>query len=191
MAIVKAADLRLKSAEKTVKATRGSYFPSIGFGAGINTNYSSLGKDANNVKLKYYDQLSNNYRTNFGVGVNIPILNNFRVRNNVALAKINLKEYDFLTQTMRIQLKQNIERDHLNMEASLNRYNALLEQVASYTESFRVAEVRFNEGAATSVDYVIAKNNMDRANTNLIIARYDYVLRTKILDYYQGKMLYQ
>lgn len=191
MAIVKAADLRLKSAEKTVKATRGSYFPSIGFGAGVNTNYSSLGKDANNVKLKYYDQLSNNYRTNFGVGVNIPILNNFRVRNNVALAKINLKEYDFLTQTMRIQLKQNIERDHLNMEASLNKYNALVEQVASYTESFRVAEVRFNEGAATSVDYVIAKNNMDRANINLIIARYDYVLRTKILDYYQGKMLYQ
>jgi len=191
MAIVKAADLRVKSAEKNVKATRGGLFPTVGFGAGINTNFSSLGRDANNVKLAYYDQLSNNYRTNFGVGISIPILNNFRVRNNLALAKIDLKDFNVLTQTMRIQLKQNIERDHLNMEASLNKYNALLEQVASYAESFRVAEVRFNEGASTSVDYVIAKNNLDRANINLIIARYDYVLRTKILDYYQGKMLYQ
>jgi outer membrane protein len=76
------------------------------------------------------------------------------------------------------------------MEASLNKYKALVDQVSAYTESFRAAEVRFNEGASTSVDYLIAKNNMDRANINLIIARYDYVLRTKILDYYQAKALW-
>jgi outer membrane protein len=76
------------------------------------------------------------------------------------------------------------------MTAAKNRYQALVEQVTAYAESFRAAEVRFNAGASTSVDYLIAKNNLDRANVNLIIARYDYVLRTKILDYYQGKPLW-
>ncbi len=50
-----------------------------------------------------------------------------------------------------------------------------------------MAEVRFNEGASTSVDYVIAKNNLDRANINLIIAGTIMYCALKILDYYQGK----
>ena len=66
----------------------------------------------------------------------------------------------------------------------------LVEQVDAYSESFRAAEVRYNSGASTSVDYIIAENNLARANVNLIIARYDYVLRTKILDYYQSKPLW-
>jgi len=66
----------------------------------------------------------------------------------------------------------------------------LLEQVDAYTESFRAAEIRFNNGVGTPVDYLTAKNNLDRANINLITAKYDYVLRTKILDYYQGKQLW-
>ncbi|RYF82042.1 MAG: TolC family protein, partial [Chitinophagaceae bacterium] len=44
----------------------------------------------------------------------------------------------------------------------------------------------FNAGVGTSVDYLIAKNNLDRANINLISARYDFVLRKKVLDYYQN-----
>lgn len=190
LAIVKGAELRQKSAEKTVKATRGRLLPSIGLGGGINTNFSSLAKDANDLKIKYDNQLKNNYRTNVGIGIDIPILNNFRVRNQLALDKINLKSAAFTAQTTYIQLKQSIERDHFYMETSLNKYKALADQVAAYTESFRAAEVRFNEGASTSVDYLVAKNNMDRANINLIIARYDYVLRTKILDYYQAKALW-
>ena len=67
---------------------------------------------------------------------------------------------------------------------------ALVDQVAAYVENFRAAEIRFNEGASNSVDYLIAKNKLDAANLNLILARYDYVIRTKILDYYQGKMNY-
>ncbi len=118
MAIVKAADLRVKSARENSELSADPISLLLALEQALTPTFSSLGKDANNVKIKYYDQLSNNYRTNFGVGISIPILNNFRVRNNVAPAKINLKESAFLTQTMRIQLKQNIERDHLNMEAS-------------------------------------------------------------------------
>jgi len=190
LAIIKAADLRTKSAEKAVQAARGNLFPSVGLGGGFYTPYSSAARDSSSKKIEYYDQLSNNYRTYVGVGISIPIFNNFRYRNQIALAKIDLKNAAFTSKTKQIQLKQNIEQDYFNMTAAKNKYEALLEQVAAYAESFRAAEVRFNNGAATSVDYLIAKNNYDRANINLIIARYDYVLRTKILDYYQGKPLW-
>jgi outer membrane protein len=190
LAIIKAADLRTKSAEKAVQAARGNYFPSVGLGGGFYTPYSSTARDSAARKIEYYDQLSNNYRTYVGVGISIPIFNNFRFRNQVAMAKIDLKSANYTAQTRQIQLKQNIEQDHFNMTAAMSRYQALLDQVAAYMESFHAAEARFNAGASTSIDYLIAKNNLDRANVNLIIARYDYILRTKILDYYQGKPLW-
>jgi outer membrane protein len=190
LAFVKAADLRKKSAAKAVSAARGNLYPSIGLGAGFYTPYSSTARDTADLKIKYYDQLSNNYRTYVGIGMSIPIFNNFRFRNQVALAKIDLKEAEYIAETRQVQLRQNIEQDHFNMTAALNKYRALIEQVAAYAESFRAAEARFNAGASTSVDYLISKNNLDRANVNLIIARYDYLLRTKILDFYQGKPLW-
>jgi outer membrane protein len=76
------------------------------------------------------------------------------------------------------------------MNTAADRYKTILLQVDAFNESFRGAEVRFQQGVGNSIDYLITKNSLDRANISLIIARYDFVLRTKILDYYQGKPLF-
>jgi len=190
LALVKGTELRKKSAEKAVQAAKGSLYPTIGLGAGYNTQYFSTARDTASNKISYGNQLSNNYNTYAGLGINIPILNGFRSRTQVTLAKISLKNANFIVENTQIQLKQAIERDHLNMEAALSRYQALVEQVNALTESFRAAEIRFNSGVGTSIDYLTVKATLDRATANLIIARYDYVLRTKILDYYQAKPLW-
>ncbi|HTL07149.1 MAG TPA: TolC family protein [Chitinophagaceae bacterium] len=190
LAIVKAADLRTKSFEKQVKANKGNLYPSLGVGAGISTNFSSLAQDAANKKIPYDNQLRNNYGTYVGAGINIPILNNFRYRNQVKLSTINYKSAQFTAQTTKIQLKQNIEKDYFNMTAALDRYKTLSNQVDAYTQSFHAAEVRFTQGVGSTVEYLIAKNNLDRAKTNLIVARYEYLLRIKILDYYQQRPLW-
>ena len=190
LALVKGTELRKKSAEKAVQAAKGSLYPTIGLGAGYNTQYFSTARDTASNKISYGNQLSNNYNTYAGLGINIPILNGFRSRTQVTLAKISLKNANFIVENTQIQLKQAIERDHLNMEAALSRYQALVDQVSALTESFRAAEIRFNSGVGTSIDYLTVKATLDRATANLIIARYDYVLRTKILDYYQAKPLW-
>lgn len=190
LAMAKAPVLRRQSAEKNVQAARGNLYPSVGFGAGISTNFSSTGRDAANNKIAYDDQLRNNYGTGLGIGVFIPILNNFIARNNVKRAKIDLKETELIEANTQIRLKQIIERDHLNMVASVNRYRALVDQVAALTLSARAAEARFNAGVGNSIDFLTARNNLDRANINLIVARYDYALRTKILDFYQGRQIW-
>ena len=146
-------------------------------------NYSS-------EKIKYNDQLDNNLFTSVSLGLRVPIFNSLQTRSRVRIAQINQKNAELVEQTTRTQLSQAIERAYFNMTAAQDRYKILTEQVAAFQESFRSAEIRFNEGAITSVDYLIAKNNFDRANINLISGRYDYVLRTKILDYYQSKPLW-
>jgi outer membrane protein len=106
------------------------------------------------------------------------------------LAKINLQDRQLIAKTTRSQLGRNVDQAYINMLSAFDRYKVSLEQVSAYEESFHAAEIRFNNGVGTSVDYLVARVNYDRANINLVIAKYDYVLRTKILDFYQGKQLW-
>ncbi len=144
----------------------------------------------NTQKVTYNNQLSNNLASGVNLGLSIPIFNGSQVRSRVKLAKIDLKNNELVEQNTKTVLQQSIERAYVNLTNTSDKYKILLDQVQSFTESFRAAEIRFNSGAITSVDYLIAKNNLDKTNTNLIISKYDFVLRAKILDYYQGKVLW-
>ena len=144
----------------------------------------------NTQKVTFNNQLSNNLASSVNLGLSIPIFNGSQVRSRVKLAKIDLKNSELVEQNTKTVLQQSIERAYVNLTNTSDKYKILLDQVQSFSESFRSAEIRFNAGAITSVDYLIAKNNLDKTNTNLIISKYDFVLRAKILDYYQGKALW-
>lgn len=216
---VKAASFRRKSGEAAIKAARGSFYPNLSIGGDLFTNFSSRAtKDIfqNNTqvpsgdfvtvngsqvpvittksnfssqKISYVDQFRNNYATSVSLNLRIPILNYFQAKNRLALAKVQFKNAAFLEESAKTQLSQNIEQAHFNMTAAYKKLTTLQQQVIDFREAFRIAEVRFNEGATNQVEYLIAKNNVDRANINLIIARYDYIFRTKILDYYRGRLM--
>ena len=217
---IKAASFSTQSAARAVKVARSGLFPTLSFNAGIGTNYSNTATSAtflnttdvvttdyvvvsgsqvqvitkqnnfSNQKISYFDQLNNNRNSGYSLDMSIPIFNSFRQRNNIKLAKLTLKNNELIEKTTKTQLQRSIEQAYINMTTASERYKTLLEQVDSFTESFRAAEIRFNSGLGNSYDYLFAKNNLDRANINLINAQYDYVLRTKILDYYKGMKLW-
>jgi outer membrane protein len=220
LAVVKAADLRNESAEVGVKAAKGQLLPTLSLNGGVGTNYSSaaalselvsvkdvptnnyVNVDGSKVpvyspqpdfadhKISYGDQWKNNFNSYVSIGLQIPILNGLQAKSRVNQAKIIEKRTSFEAQTTKTQLRQAIEQAYVNMNSAYQRYLTLTSQVESFTESFKAAEVRFNAGVGTSVDYQIAKNNVDRSRINLIAAKYDFILRTKILDYYQSKPLW-
>jgi outer membrane protein len=182
LAVVKAATLMRQSAEKAVKYYKGLLYPQLALGGGIGTNYSNSNSNS------YSDQFQNNYGTYVQLGLNIPIFTNHIKKNNIALAKINLLNYEYVEENTKITLRQNVEQAYYNMTAAYNKYQALEDESKAYSESFRISKIRFENGVLTSVDYITSKNNMDAANLNLISARYDYFIYSKILDYYQGKL---
>jgi outer membrane protein len=218
--LVKGVELRRQSASVGVKAARGRLFPVLSLNGGINTNYSSAARSdifinttdvtssdyvlvngnpspviykQNNFttrKIRYGSQLNNNLSSSVNLSLSIPIFNRFQERNRVKLAGIVLKSSEVQAITTKTQLQQSIEQAYINMKSAADRYKILLEQVAAFTESFRAAEARFNAGVGNSIDYLTAKNNLDRASNNLVNAQYDFVLRVKVLDYYQGKSLW-
>ena len=100
------------------------------------------------------------------------------------------KQTTVQAQTTKIQLRQAIEQDYVNLNSSYHTYLTLINQVSYFEKSLHAADIRFAAGAIAIVDYVIAKNNYDRANINLIAAKYDYILRTKVLDFFQSRNIY-
>lgn len=220
LAQIKGPEYRMQSAEKAIKVARSQFYPFISLGGNLGTNYSSAAQEnifLNTVQvpsgdfvdvngnqipvitkrsnfstknLSYPSQFSNNYNTSINLEIRIPILNAFRAKNNVALAKNDLKNAEYISQTAKIQLKQSIEEAYFNLTASHNKYTTLVRQVNDFTIAFKAAEVRYNEGVSSQIDYLIAKNNLDKTNINLISAKYDYIFQTKILDYYQGKLVW-
>jgi outer membrane protein len=183
--LVKAVALRKRSAEYALKSAKGTLFPSLILGGGLQTNYSSIAQNVTG-KISYNEQVKNNIFSTVNLGLRIPILNSFRTKNNIRLADITVRNSELVEENTKVQLRQQIEQAHLNMTNGYERYKTLVEQVAAYAISFKAAEARFSAGVGTTVDYLIAKNNLDRANINLITAKYDFVLRKKVLDFYQN-----
>jgi outer membrane protein len=217
MALIKAAELRKQSAATAIKVAESNYYPIISVFGQLGTNYSSAAQrftetgkadvptsnfvtvNGNKLsvfstetnfqrnKIGYFSQLGNNLNSFVGIGIQIPIFNAFQSRTLVNVAKLQEKTAAIAADNVKRQLYQAIEQAHLNMTATYNRYTVINQQVAAFQASFNVAEKRFTEGVIHSVDYLVVKNNLDRAKANLITARYEYLLRVKVLDFYRGK----
>jgi outer membrane protein len=181
--------IRVQASEKTLAATRGAYFPTLSFQGNINSYYNSASTDpATNGKIPWGTQFHDNRSEYVGLYLNVPILNGFRVRNNVRNAKINLQNARLTETNTRLVLQQSVELAFQNMVSAYKQYKQYTDQAAAYAESFRVQNIRFTEGVITSDVYVLAKNRSDQAATLLAAAKYAYVFRTKVLDYYQGRL---
>ena len=220
LALVKGTALRTESAKKAVQIARGALYPQFSLNGNLFSNYSSAAQTSRiistqdvptndyvefggskipvmaqqrvtqNSKIAYNNQIRNNYSSSIGIGIRMPIFNSLRVRNQISLAKIEVENAEIAEESTKLQLKQAVDLAWFNFTAANEKLQTLIRQVSYFTESFKASEVRFNAGVGTVVDYTIAKNNLDQANLNLINARYDYLLRSQILDYYQGKLTY-
>lgn len=137
----------------------------------------------------YWNQLDFNLRRGVQVEMSIPIFNGWQTKTAVSRAKINREIAEFDAVNTKNALRQNIEQAYLDVHAAQKRYAATKKQVAALQEAFRVNEQRFNLGSINSLDYNLAKTNLNVAESDLIQSKYDFVFKTKILDFYQGKPL--
>ncbi len=219
---IRAADLRIKGADKGIEIAKAGFLPLITGNATFGANQSNAQKDIiyqdgtstrnlGTVKFQgqdiplivtsnttervemgttsYFTQLGNTFNYGFGVNASIPIFSKFNNKTLVTRARIQKENAKLNSDQTRLTLRQNIETAYTNLTNSAKRYDAFTVQVSALEESFRAAESRFNAGAIDFVSYSLQKTNLDKAKGNLVAAKYDFIFRTKILDYYQNKPL--
>lgn len=182
--IIKAAELRIEASELSLSAAKGGRFPSVTAFVGVDTRYNNQ-----NEAFGFSDQLDNNLGQNVGFNLNVPIFNNFRVRQSIQVAKINNERAELNELETKNNLRQQVEQAYLNAQAALQTYRSSERQVESTKQLFDNLTKQREAGAANITDYTVAENNYNQALSDFIRAKYDYIFKLKILDFYQGKPL--
>ena len=184
---ISSADLKKESALLGVKVAQSGISPSITAGAGFRTNYSdafSLGTETDVAS-----QFENNLSKYLSLGIQIPIFNRLSVSSDIQRSKINLQQAELNAIEQRNTLRQTIESAYNNALAASKTYSASERRVEALEETFRSVENQYNLGAANFTDYQLASNNLFQAKSDLIRAKFDFVFKKKLVDFYQGKPL--
>jgi outer membrane protein len=141
------------------------------------------------LPYRFFDQLADNRGEFVQFNLSIPILNGLQSRVGVQRAQINIEQSALRAEQTQLQLRQTIQQSYADALAAQRRYTASARQVEALNLAFRNAEIRFNNGLLNGTDFNIARNNLTAAESDMIQAKYEFLFRRKVLDFYQGKPL--
>ena len=191
--IIKSKEATVWKFKRILTAARGNYYPSLSFGATLSTTFSELRKDYtdpfNPIDIPYGTQLQQNFGQQLSFRLTVPIFNGLNVRTNVKLSKIQWMNAKLDLENEEYKLKNTIQKAYTDARAAFKTYTANKLNLEALEETYTYAKDKFDVGVITSVEYNDAANKYFNAKTELLLAEYDYILKTKVLDFYQGKKL--
>ena len=178
---IKSAEYQLKSSEIQLDLAKGNKLPTLSAYASVSNNYY-----ASENAPSFNDQVSKNLNENVGLNLDIPLFSKYQNRTNITNSKLQIKNSELELESAKKQLRKQIEQVYTNAVAANERYSANKVAVQSMEESFRYIEEKFNVGRVNSVEYNDAKTKLAIAESDLIQAKYEFIFRSKILDFYNG-----
>jgi len=181
---IKAAEYRLEGSEKNVRIAKSSYYPQLSFSAGLGTNFYTVNGNAGS---NFGNQMKNNLNKYAGFSLNIPLFNRLATRNRVRTARLQQTNLALQLDNTKKVLYKEIQQAWYNAIAAESKFKSSESAVEASQESFRLMSEKFDNGKATSVEYNESKLNLTKALSDRIQAKYDYLFRTKILDFYKGQ----
>jgi outer membrane protein len=192
---IKSSELKLSASQYDLKVSKGARYPSLSMSHSLSSYYTNLrqkvvGGDIVNGFIygpyPFGDQINDFKSTVLGFNLNIPILNGWQANKRVANSKLAVENSNYELEATKKQLYKNIQQAYTDASAALKKYAASQKAVISTEESFRYSEQKFNVGLVTSVDYNTAKTQLLKAQSDLAQSKYEYIFKTKVLDFYKG-----
>lgn len=188
---IKLAALRTEAAKKSVDVAKGALYPRLGFNAGLGSSYSYIFgyNDANIPQRTFSEQLNDRFGQNIGLSLSIPIFNGLQARSGVRKAKISLLQTQTDEQLAKNNLNKVIYQAVADLKAAESRYRSTTNTFQAQKDAFNVIEQRYAVGLVNSLDYSTSQSNMNKAEVDMIQAKYDLLFRAKVIDYYLGKQI--
>ena len=217
---IRAADLRIKSAEMAVKIAQSALLPVLSVSANLNSNYSNTILDFTKAKTvvvpvdqqviingqttkvtflqpqatdapkkPYASQLGDNFGQGIGLNLSIPIFNGFSRQIGLQRQKLNVESQMLILDRDKQQLKTDVQNAIANARSAKKQYEAVQKTFDAQKAAFDAAEKRFQIGTSNSFEFAQSKNTLDTAERDLTVAKYDYLFRLKIVEFYEGKKL--
>lgn len=207
-------EYQVESAMVNVDIAKSTLMPSLSLGGSLSTNYSNQGREviggadqafSSEVlinqqpatittssfvpefgKAGYFNQVGDNFGYGFGFNLGIPIYSRGINKSNVQKAKINLENIKIEKSKNDIELKNSMMQILTDARAAKLSYDASAKTLRAREIASDNAKKRYNLGAINSYEYISIQDQYNTAKTNFLLAQYDYMLKVKLLDYYQG-----
>jgi outer membrane protein len=214
---IKSAELKVQSSEIGLSVARGMRSPNISLRGSLGTGFSGDSKQIKGTPsfsgldtigytysttpvavvqpqlayqtetVPFSDQIKQNFNKSISLNLSMPIFSGWRTNGTISKAKIAVQSAQYTLQTTKNTLFQSIQQAYADATAARNKYKSSQKSVDALKEAFKYAEQKYNVGLVNSVDYDDAKNKLAEAQSNLLQAKYEFVFRLKILDFYMGK----
>jgi outer membrane protein len=206
------AERNVTSAYFLLKAARGQYLPTLSAFGGIGTGYSELSRKVtgyttqsqylgllNGVPVSldvdvpqyaltpFNEQLDQNFNRTFGFSLNVPLFNNLRTRSQVNLQKIAVDNARIQSDIQKNQLRRDIQTAWQNAKAAYERLSATTKALSATEKAFEYTTTRYEAGLLNIYDFTAGRNQLVAAQSNQAQARFELILRLKVLDFYLGK----
>lgn len=187
---IERAILAIESADLSIEIAKSNFSPTVSASLGVSTNYGfNLNLPTGLSNTNFLTQMNDNFGYGLGFNVSVPIFNRFQTKNNVAKSKINKEIVITRLESEKIQLKQTIEQAFLDVKAAAKSYQAAKISLAAQQEAFKNSQQRYNFGDMTLFDFDQVRTRLVNAEGAMIRSKYDYVFKTKVLQFYSGELV--
>ncbi len=184
---IKFSESNVDLANKDLEIARGAYYPTLGAFVNYNTRYSDQNYDPLTGDLiAFKDQLWLNDGISYGAQLNIPIFNGFSVKNSVERSKISVKKAELQLQQDKLTLETNVNQAYVDVKSFSKGYEAAQKTLEARRLAYEYSKEKYNAGLMNAFDYSQAQSRVDDAEAQVINAKYNYIFRLKVLEYYFG-----
>lgn len=180
---VRAAELNVKAAESNVSLARTGYMPTLSFSAGLGSNYYKVGGIPGDT---FGRQMRDNFSKSLGFSLSIPIFDAFGTRNSIRRAKASQITAELQLDDARMQLYQNIRQAHSQATAARRKCASGEVAARSSRAALEAMQEKYNYGKANASEFEQAKSAWFRSRSELVQARYESILRTRIVEFYHS-----
>jgi len=182
---IKKAQLDIDNADLGIKIAKTNLLPSISMSYGLNTNYR-YNFHGDGAFDKIFNQYNDNHGHSFGISARYTLFDGNSRKASINKAKIQKEIIEQNLIDEKLRLKETIERAYLDAKASLKQYESSLSSLKSQEEAFHISQERYKLGAMNSFDFDLVKSRLFNAKIAVINAKYNFVFKSKVLDYYNG-----
>jgi len=184
-------DVRLAEANQAaylqaIRVAKGVYYPTLSFFAGAGSSYSNLSNPFAIGGAGVFNQLNNNFNQSVGLSLSIPIFNHSTASVGYKKAKLNYQYSELSTQLAKDNLGKTINQAILDVQSAEKSYISATQTYQAQKDAFNIIQQRYNVGFVNSLDYNTSLTNYNKAETDMIEAKYTLVFRGKVIDYYLG-----
>jgi outer membrane protein len=181
------------SAESGLKMAYGLLSPKVYLNYQLGSGYdqSAWYRTPDSIFVQYPDytysqQLKDYVQQRISFQISIPLFQRLTYKTSITKSKIQVLDAQIAAEQAERMVYKDVQNAFAQAQAAWDNYKAYSESAESFKELYNQTVSRFELGMVNALDLGVAQNNLVKAEGELLHAKYTYLLRTKILDFYRG-----